>query len=272
MRNAAVPDHRPRVSLLRALVAVVSIAAAASVIGQQAARQPIPEIDDPLLNARYHALIQEVRCLVCENRSIAESPSDIATDLKGLIREMLVAGKSDSEITEFLAARYGDSILSDAAIQDGRISKRMMGHVIADAMSELGISRFAVAGHDRGARVAYRLALDHAARVRAVAILDVIPILDMAERLTYQAARQMGHWLWLTQPSTVPETLIGCDPGLYVRHIIEQWDGGKTAPGPRRPSGAAGTRGPAGRSPEVGTRTRCRVRCRTSAAAVRLRP
>lgn len=123
---------------------------------------------------------------------------------------------------------YGDSILSDAAIQQGRISKRMMGHAIADAMSELGISRFAVAGHDRGARVAYRLALDHAARIRAVAILDVIPILDMAERLTYQAARQMGHWLWLTQPSTVPETLIGCDPGLYVRHIIEQWDGGRS--------------------------------------------
>lgn len=104
-------------SLLRALVAVVSIAAAASVIGQQAARQPIPEIDDPLLNARYHALIQEVRCLVCENRSIADSPSDIATDLKKLIHEMIVAGKSDAEITEFLAARYGDSILYRPPVQ-----------------------------------------------------------------------------------------------------------------------------------------------------------
>ena len=99
------------------LVAVVSIAAVASVIGQQAPRQPIPEIDDPLLNARYHALIQEVRCLVCENRSIAESPSDVADDLKRLIREMIVAGKSDAEITEFLAARYGDSILYRPPVQ-----------------------------------------------------------------------------------------------------------------------------------------------------------
>ena len=46
-----------------------------------------------------------------------------------------------------------------------------------------------------------------------------------AERLTYEAARQMGHWFWLAQPSTIPETLIGRDPDLYVRHIVEQWDG-----------------------------------------------
>jgi haloacetate dehalogenase len=121
---------------------------------------------------------------------------------------------------------YGDSILSEDAIQDGRVSKRTMGHVLADVMSELGISRFAVVGHDRGARVAYRMALDHPGRIRALAVLDVIPVLDMAERLTYEAARQMGHWLWLAQSSTIPETLIGLAPDLYVRHIIEQWDGG----------------------------------------------
>ena len=46
-----------------------------------------------------------------------------------------------------------------------------------------------------------------------------------AERLTYEAARQMGHRFWLAQPSTIPETLIGRDPDLYVRHIVERWDG-----------------------------------------------
>jgi haloacetate dehalogenase len=122
---------------------------------------------------------------------------------------------------------YGDSTLSGSAIEKGRISKRSMARVLADVMTELGISRFAVVGHDRGARVAYRLALDHPERIRAVAVLDVVPILDMAEGLTYDAARQMGHWLWLAQASTVPETVIGLDPGLYVRHIIEAWGGGQ---------------------------------------------
>jgi haloacetate dehalogenase len=120
---------------------------------------------------------------------------------------------------------YGESTLSDDAMDDGRVSKRIMARALADVMTELGISQAAVIGHDRGARVAYRLALDYPERIRALAVLDVIPILDMAERLTYRAAREMGHWFWLAQPSTVPETLIGLDPDLYVRHIIEQWGG-----------------------------------------------
>jgi haloacetate dehalogenase len=120
---------------------------------------------------------------------------------------------------------YGDSTLSDSAIAGGRVSKRTMARVVADAMSELGIGEYAVVGHDRGARVAYRLALDRPEPIRALAVLDIIPILDMAERLTYEAARQMGHWFWVAQTSTLPETLIGLDPALYVRHIIEQWGG-----------------------------------------------
>jgi haloacetate dehalogenase len=120
---------------------------------------------------------------------------------------------------------YGDSSLSDAAIDEGRVSKRSLAAILADTMTELDISTFAVVGHDRGARVAYRLALDHPERVSAIAVLDVIPILDMAERITYEAARQMGHWFWLAQPSTTPETLIGLNPDLYVRHIIDQWGG-----------------------------------------------
>jgi haloacetate dehalogenase len=119
----------------------------------------------------------------------------------------------------------GESTLSNDAMDDGRVSKRTMGRGLADVMTELGISQFAVIGHDRGARVAYRLTLDYPERIRALAVLDVIPILDMVERLTYEAARQMGHWFWLAQPSTVPETLIGLDPDLDVRHIIEEWGG-----------------------------------------------
>jgi len=122
---------------------------------------------------------------------------------------------------------YGDSLLSDAAIDNGRISKRAMADILTEAMTVLEIQQFALVGHDRGARVAYRLALDHPERIPAIAVLDVIPILDMAERMTYEAARQMGHWFWLAQPSTAPEALVGLDPDLYVRHIIEQWDGSR---------------------------------------------
>ena len=120
---------------------------------------------------------------------------------------------------------YGESTLSESALDNGRISKRTMGRALADVMSELGISQFAVIGHDRGARVAYRMTLDYPERIRALAVLDVIPILDMAERLTYEAAREMSYWFWHAQSSTAPETLVGRDPDLYVRHILEQWGG-----------------------------------------------
>jgi haloacetate dehalogenase len=122
---------------------------------------------------------------------------------------------------------YGDSTISPDAFDDGRISKRTMAQALVDAMAVLHFEEFALVGHDRGARVAYRLALDHPRCVRALAVLDVIPILDMAERMTYDAARLMGHWFWLGQPSTAPETLIARDPDLYVRHIIDQWGGAR---------------------------------------------
>lgn len=120
---------------------------------------------------------------------------------------------------------YGQSTVADKAFDEGRLSKRAMGHVLIEAMRALDIAEFAVVGHDRGARVAYRLALDHPDRIRALGVLDVIPILDMAERLTYDSARQMSHWFWLTSSSTVPETLIGLDADAYVRFIIDQWGG-----------------------------------------------
>jgi len=92
----------------RAAAAFASLVVAAA-LGQQIT--PIAPIDDPELDARYQALIHEVRCLVCENRSIAESPSDVAQNLKRLIHAMIVEGKSDAEIRTFIAERYGDSVL-----------------------------------------------------------------------------------------------------------------------------------------------------------------
>jgi cytochrome c-type biogenesis protein CcmH len=70
-----------------------------------------PAFDDPTLQARYDALTAELRCLQCRNESIADSPSDIAGDLRRRVRELIAAGKSDDEIRQFLVERYGDYIL-----------------------------------------------------------------------------------------------------------------------------------------------------------------
>lgn len=67
--------------------------------------------EDPVLNERYFSLISEVRCLVCQNQSIADSNAGLAADLRREIRAMIASGKSDREITQFLTARYGDFVM-----------------------------------------------------------------------------------------------------------------------------------------------------------------
>jgi haloacetate dehalogenase len=120
---------------------------------------------------------------------------------------------------------YGRSVVRTPATPYEGVSKRWMASVLAQAMSKLGLSRFAVAGHDRGGRVAYRLAIDEASHVSALAVLDVIPTLEMVERLTYASARRMANWFWLAQTSTLPESMIAALPDQYLRHLIKEWGG-----------------------------------------------
>jgi cytochrome c-type biogenesis protein CcmH len=70
-----------------------------------------PPFDDPALQARYETLIHEVRCLVCQNETIADSQADLAGDLRREIHEMIADGKSDEQIVDFLTARYGDFVM-----------------------------------------------------------------------------------------------------------------------------------------------------------------
>ena len=74
-------------------------------------------LSDPALDARYQALIREVRCLVCQNQTIADSNADLASDLRREIREMLESGATDNEISDFLVARYGDFVLYRPPVQ-----------------------------------------------------------------------------------------------------------------------------------------------------------
>ncbi len=96
-------------------------------------------------------------------------------------------------------------------------SKREMAKDPVAAMRALGFPRFHLAGHDRGGRVAHRLAVDHAEVVEKVAVLDISPTLAMYERTDMAFAQAYWHWFFLIQKAPIPETMIGADPAFYLR-------------------------------------------------------
>ncbi len=94
-------------------------------------------------------------------------------------------------------------------------SKRAMAGDMAALMSSLGFERFGVAGHDRGGRVAHRLAIDHPGRVERLAVLDIAPTREMYRDTREAFARAYWHWFFLIQPAPFPERMIGADPDAY---------------------------------------------------------
>ena len=102
-------------------------------------------------------------------------------------------------------------------------SKRAMAADMAALMSGLGHRRFFVAGHDRGGRVAHRLALDHADRVERLALIDIVPTLDMYAATDMRAATGYYHWFFLIQPTPLPERMIGGDPAFFLRWTLGGW-------------------------------------------------
>ena len=120
-------------------------------------------------------------------------------------------------------------------------SKRAMARDLVEVMAALGFKQFDIAGHDRGGRVTYRLALDHPERVRRAAVLDIIPTLEQFERMNRYSARAAYHWYFLAQPSPFPETLIGKDPDYYLDHSLGSWRGtpGVTCCWPHHSSGCS---------------------------------
>jgi haloacetate dehalogenase len=117
--------------------------------------------------------------------------------------------------------------LSDAPPPDGddhaTYSKRTMARDCVAVMQALGFDRFTVMGHDRGARVAYRLALDTPEVVDRVILLDIISTLDNWERMRWSSALKAYHWPFLAQPHPLPETLIAADPVYYLEHTLASW-------------------------------------------------
>ena len=103
---------------------------------------------------------------------------------------------------------YGGSFKPPASADHAAYSKRAMAADMAALMEDLGHTDYLVAGHDRGARVAHRLALDFAANVKALAVLDIVPTLEHFERTDIAFAMGYYHWFWLAQPHPFPERLI----------------------------------------------------------------
>lgn len=103
-------------------------------------------------------------------------------------------------------------------------AKRRLGRDVVALMERIGHVHFAVAGHDRGARVAYRLALDEPGRVSRLALLDIVPTLVQWERIA-AAPGANPHWSFLAEPAPGPETEIGRDPDGYFEGLLATWSG-----------------------------------------------
>ena len=118
---------------------------------------------------------------------------------------------------------YGWSSVIEAEDGSAQMSKRAMAGDIIDVMEELGHAQFALAGHDRGARVGYRLALDHPGRLSRLAVLDIVPTAEMWAGMDAALAWRVYHWTFLAQPRPMPETLIAGGSTAYLDHTLASW-------------------------------------------------
>jgi haloacetate dehalogenase len=121
---------------------------------------------------------------------------------------------------------YGDSARPPADAAHVHHSKRVMAAAALALMRSLGHQQFSVLAHDRGARVAHRLALDHPQHVQRLMLLDIAPTLAMYDATGDAFARAYWHWFFLIQPAPLPERLINADPVAYVRDVMGRRHGG----------------------------------------------
>ena len=155
----------------------------------------------PQTHAIWHRVAQQ----------LAESHTVVMTDLRG----------------------YGDSSKPQGSHDRMNYSKRVMALDQIEVMRHFGYAQFDVLAHDRGARVAHRLALDHPKAVKRLVLLDIAPTLAMYEKTSNQFARSYWHWFFLIQPAPLPERLIEADPAAYVRDVLGRRSAGLAPFDPR---------------------------------------
>ncbi|MEM1369085.1 MAG: alpha/beta hydrolase [Cyanobacteria bacterium P01_H01_bin.15] len=145
----------------------------------------------PQTSAMWHRLVPE----------LAKDFRVVATDLRG----------------------YGDSSKPPGSPDHSNYSKRSLALDQIQVMAQLGFDQFYLVGHDRGARVAHRLTVDHPHQVKRLVLLDIVPTYDMYQRTDQAFAQAYYHWFFLTQPSPLPETLIGAEPDFYLETCLKNW-------------------------------------------------
>jgi haloacetate dehalogenase len=123
---------------------------------------------------------------------------------------------------------YGASDIPESDSDHTPYTKRAMARTMVEAMEKLGHSRFALAGHDRGGRVGYRLALDHPGRLSRLAVLDILPTYDYWMKMDWRYALKIYHWTFLAQPFPLPETLIGGVPDFFLKQKMASQTKSKT--------------------------------------------
>jgi haloacetate dehalogenase len=128
---------------------------------------------------------------------------------------------------------YGDSSKPATDANHTPYSKRAMALDMVEVMRSLGFGRFAVAAHDRGARVAHRMCLDHPDVVARAALLDISPTRLMYAQTSFEFAKLYYHWFFLIQPFDMPERMIGADPAYYLRRKTGSWGSGSAFFDPR---------------------------------------
>ncbi len=118
---------------------------------------------------------------------------------------------------------YGDSDKPRGGERHANYAKRAMASDQVEVMAALGFEQFCVVGHDRGARVTHRMALDHPERIAKAVVMDIAPTLTMYQQTDMDFASAYYHWFFLIQPYDLPERLIGADPDYYLERKIASW-------------------------------------------------
>jgi haloacetate dehalogenase len=118
---------------------------------------------------------------------------------------------------------YGRSGCPASTSDHAPYAKRAMAQDMVSVMAQLGLARFSVAGHDRGGRVAYRLALDHPSRVARLAVLDILPTATVWDRADARFALAYWPWSLLAQPEPLPERILAAAPEAIVDHALGGW-------------------------------------------------
>jgi haloacetate dehalogenase len=118
---------------------------------------------------------------------------------------------------------YGESRSAPGGPLGEGYGKREMAAELAELMARLGFERFSVVGHDRGGRVAYRMALDHPGAVERLGVLNIVPTVEQFERMAAEAALEYYPWFFLAQPPPFAERIVGASAEYFLRHTLDSW-------------------------------------------------